>query len=235
MSSTVTAQDVIDIASIFARGIPLTGVNGVANEPGLTMLNECLGFILSPPFAWPWNRATVSFTAAAGTQSYTQSVPTFGWAEAASVTVNSVSTDIDVVQSCGDDTNQQRPVQIAAQSMDGSGNVTFKLLPAPDQAYTVNVTYQSAAPFLTELTSTLTPIPDYLSYLVQQLVRVKVYEMQSDPRLPSQQQLALQMIQAVAQRQASVGGSAVAEALEQEARGITMPGPARQPATGRRR
>jgi hypothetical protein len=223
MPSTRTVQDVANVASIFQRAIPLTGLNGVANEPALSLANECLQTILAPPFGWAWNRATLSFTTTPGTQSYAETVADFGWMEAASVSYGGQTVDLDVRLQVGDDSNQQRPVQIGAQADNGSGQITFKLLPVPDQVYTVNVTYQQAPTYLTALTDTFTPVPDYLSYLYDQLFRAKVYELMADPRLPLTMQLALTQIAEAAQKQnAVITSPVVQESLD---RGVGIPAP----------
>jgi hypothetical protein len=223
MPSTRTVQDVANVGSIFHRAIPLTGLNGVANEPALTIANSCIQTILSPPFGWAWNRATLTFDTVAGTQSYAQAVSDFGWLEAASVTSAGGTFDLDVRLLVGDDSNQQRPAQIAAQADNGSGQITFKLLPVPDQAYTVNITYQQAPAVLTALTDTFAPIPDYLSSLVDELFRARVYELMGDPRLPLLLQAALQRIADSAQRQAAVSASPVIQASLDRSVGIPAP------------
>lgn len=60
------------------------------------------------------------------------------------------------------------PNQIAPQIDDNAGNITFRLLPVPDRAYTVTVIFQKKIPALmTSLSNTWAPIPDHYSYIYQ--------------------------------------------------------------------
>lgn len=70
MPSTKTLQNVVDIASIFTRQIPLTNVGGISNQPAFGMGDWVRGFILGPPFAWRWNRSQTAFITTAGVQDY---------------------------------------------------------------------------------------------------------------------------------------------------------------------
>ena len=60
----------------------------------------------------------------------------------------------------GLESNQARPQFISAQSDDGLGNVTFRLLTCPDAAYPVAITLQQKPPLFTSVSQTWTPIPD---------------------------------------------------------------------------
>ena len=60
------------------------------------------------------------------------------------------------------------PNRISAQVDDNAGNITFRLLPAPDRVYTVEVIFQKRIPSLvTGTASTWAPIPDHYSYIYQ--------------------------------------------------------------------
>lgn len=65
-----TLQRTVNIAQQFLRGAPLTSVLGVANEPALTIGDWVRNIILSPPFAWRWNRNLTIFNTAVGIQDY---------------------------------------------------------------------------------------------------------------------------------------------------------------------
>ena len=60
----------------------------------------------------------------------------------------------------GLESNQARPQFISAQSDDGLGNVTFRLLTCPDAAYPVAITLQQKPPLFTTVNQTWSPIPD---------------------------------------------------------------------------
>jgi hypothetical protein len=60
------------------------------------------------------------------------------------------------------------PNCISPQIDDNAGNITFRLLPAPDRVYNVEVIYQKRIPALvTGTTSTWVPVPDHYSYIYQ--------------------------------------------------------------------
>ena len=55
---------------------------------------------------------------------------------------------------------QSRPMNIAAELDDGQGNITYRLMPPPDQAYPVAITLQQKPAVITKLSQTFAPIPD---------------------------------------------------------------------------
>jgi hypothetical protein len=63
------------------------------------------------------------------------------------------------------DSAQSPPNYISAQSDDGNGNVTFRLMPVPDMSYPVAITIQQKPPILDSVNATWTPIPDEYSRL----------------------------------------------------------------------
>lgn len=56
MPSTLSIQNIINVCSQFTELIPLVGVGGVANEPALTIANECMSELLGEKFPWRCNR-----------------------------------------------------------------------------------------------------------------------------------------------------------------------------------
>lgn len=277
--STNELQRTISYAQTFALIRPLTGLGGdSANypyEPAFTNADWVMQFILSPPFAWWWNRQTISFNITAGTQDVTVNLPTFGWLERANLTMGGVETvtvdaggsdyvvgDIlQIVQSTNSsaevevtavssgavtaveiintgsgyttdtaldttggsgsgctinitvvnsgaqfskelelrtnistDTTQVEPVFIAPQFEAADGDVTFRILPAADQSYTVTLQYQNAAQLFSSLDQTWTPIPDYFSYLYNEGFLAKTYEQMNDPRFAFTFQTFLQHV-----------------------------------------
>lgn len=63
----------------------------------------------------------------------------------------------------GLDSATARPQYLAAQSDDGLGNVTFRLMPVPDAAYPVAITLQQKPPLFTKTSQLWTPMPDEYS------------------------------------------------------------------------
>ena len=88
----------------------------------------------------------------------------FGWIETASVqdTTGKWWTMEDKI--CLDiDSIQARPRNIAAQGDDGSGNISFRVIPEPDQVYPIAFTMQQNSGLFTSVFQTWDPIPDFYS------------------------------------------------------------------------
>lgn len=201
-SSTIPLSRTIGLASQFVRNAPLTFTSPSTNDPAFSNADWVRQFILSPPFAWRWNRAVVEFTCTIGTADYTESVPTFGWIEKAVILDpdnGNQSTELEVDLNLAEETVPNLPTKISAQSDDGEGNITFRLFPAPDKAYVVRVTYQKAASIFTAASDTWSPIPDYLSYLYNQGFLAKTLDYINDPRFPNAMQLFLSQVVAANQ------------------------------------
>jgi hypothetical protein len=176
----------LSVAQNFMKGAPLTGVQGNPLEPAASVADYVRQFMLSPPFAWRWNRASVNFNTVAGTQDYQKSLPTFGWLESATTNDNQGKTSsivsIENRLSNPEDNAQAPPRYVAARLDDDAGNITFRLLPNPDAVYTVTITYQLAAPTFQNLNDTWAPIPDYMSNIYNLGFRAFAYEYFDDPR-----------------------------------------------------
>lgn len=168
MASTIQLQQTIAWAAPFVNFRPLA--LGTNSEPAMSSANTILQTILGAPFAWPWNRKTVSFTTTAGQQDYSVAVSDLGYVELAAVNLPTGSAPntfpMGIVTILGQATEQGRPHTIARQLDDDNGNLTFRLLPVPDQVYTVTITYQKAAPLFTSTIQTWA-IPDCYSYIYQ--------------------------------------------------------------------
>jgi hypothetical protein len=80
------------------------------------------------------------------------------------------------------ETLPNQPTRIAAVLDDASGNITFRLFPAPDRPYNIVVEFQNSAQLFSSLSQTWNPIPDYLSYIYNQGFIGRAYEYMSDPR-----------------------------------------------------
>jgi len=66
------------------------------------------------------------------------------------------------------ESKQNRPQKIAPILDDNQGNITFRILPAPDQPYAITLEYQKGAPVATTLGSTTwAPIPDRYAFLYE--------------------------------------------------------------------
>lgn len=124
-----------------------------------------------------WNH-TKTGTTTDGTVTWTNLGPigvpvsqtySLGWIETTSVNDVGLSTpawkEIETKLCLALDSHQNRPRFIGAQSDDGNGNVTFRLMTAPDQAYPVAITLQQKPTVLTSVNQSWAPIPDDYSRL----------------------------------------------------------------------
>jgi hypothetical protein len=207
MASTIQLARTILVGQQFLRLAPLTFSTNPNDDPAFTCADWAKQMILSPPFAWRWNRtgATIpapTFTTIIGVSDYSVALPSFGWIEKATMydTGNAnapYELQVSLNQSVDSLNNQSN--RIVAQYDDDSGNITFRMFPAPDAVYNVVVEYQNSASLFTATTQTWTPIPDYLSYLYNLGFLAKVYEYANDPRQQITLQLFLQQLAAASE------------------------------------
>jgi hypothetical protein len=88
------------------------------------------------------------------------------------LTTNSVPgslTEIsNVINVLGSGNELGTPSFIAPQVDDNSGNITFRILPIPDQVYQITIVFQKRIPqLINSLSSTWAPIPDHYSFIYQ--------------------------------------------------------------------
>lgn len=199
MPSTIQLQRTVTLASSFVYYAPLTLS---ASDPALSNADWVRQFILSPPFAWRWNRGAVSFKTTEGVTDYKVAVSDLGWIEkAVSVQVanGGLSQELDIDNNLMAESRAGQLTRISAQLDDDAGNVTFRVFPAPDDKYQVDVTYQKAAPVFVGLTDTWAPIPDYLSYVYNEGFLARALEYKNDPRAPGAMQSFTQLLLAANQ------------------------------------
>jgi hypothetical protein len=101
------------------------------------------------------------------------------------------------------------PAYIAPQVDDNAGNITFRVLPVPDQVYQVNVIYQKKQPALfSTLAGTWAPIPDHYSFVYQWGFLTLILAYFNDPRwMPTSQKFVAALL-------------GIAEGLKDEERNI---------------
>jgi hypothetical protein len=198
-----------------ATGISTTGGTGTnlkvntftSSDPAFSNADWVMQTILAPPFAWRWNRVGGSpslptFVTIVGTTDYEVALPAFGWLEKAVAYDPSsgyYAFELSNELVMGAETLPNQPTRISAQYDDGAGNITFRITPAPDKVYNVVVDYQQSAPQFSSLTQTWVPIPDYLSYLVNEGFFAKGAEYCNDPRNQEAMQLFLTDLAAVSE------------------------------------
>jgi hypothetical protein len=101
----------------------------------------------------------------------TSTIYNFDWIETASVQAMNANTcqaewkEISVKMNLALDSAQSRPHDVSAQYQDANGNITFRLMPAPDKAYPVVLSIQQKPPVIDSLNNTWAPIPDEYSRL----------------------------------------------------------------------
>lgn len=174
--STNSLQQTFDFCQPF---IPQNlDITGWANQPVLSSANMVLQQFLSPPFAWPWNRNSLSFTAVAGQADYVVTPPVaFGFIELASITQTNQSLPTmeipDKTLVFMSPTQTGLPESIAPVLENSDGTVTFRVSPAPDNlrnGETITVIYQQAPPSISQMQSTggtWSPLPDKFSFVYQ--------------------------------------------------------------------
>lgn len=200
-TSTIQLQRTINLAQQFLRLAPLTFTENTANDPAFSNADWVKQFILSPSLGgWRWNRTAgtptaPTFTTVIGQTDYKVNLPTFGWIEKAVAYdpldgFAAFELQNDLIK--GADLNSNQPARISAQYDDDEGNITFRIFPAPDKVYNIVVDYQNSAQLFTSVTQTWAPIPDYLSYVVNEGFQAKAFDYSNDPRFASSMQLFLQ-------------------------------------------
>lgn len=172
MASTIKIQDTLNWILAYTVQRLNSGVGSIANEPGLTAANKVMQTILAPPLKWSWNRfENSSIVCTPGVTDYVVSLPNWGWAEKFKIflaAANPPAVEIEVSQVLSQEFTPNRPASCAPIFDDNAGNITFRLMPPPDQAYQVTITGQNAPILATSLTSTWAPIPDRYAFLYEQ-------------------------------------------------------------------
>lgn len=86
---------------------------------------------------------------------------------ASNVSIGAVSEISNIAMVLGSGAEQGTPNFIAPQLDDNAGNITFRLLPIPDQSYYVTVTFQNSAALISSPANTWAPLPDKYSSIYQ--------------------------------------------------------------------
>lgn len=199
MASTITLGRTVNYVQRYIRKAPLTFVN--EGDPAFSNADWVKQFLLSPPFAWRWNRAYVSpINCTVGLQDYQANVPNFGWIEKATLifptqqNVPGQVIELEVGMVAASEAFANQPTHITAQLDDDNNNITFRLFPPPDQTYQLNIIYQQSAGQFSSLNQLWSPVPDYLSYLYNQGMKALAYEYAGDERFGYAMQLFLQQV-----------------------------------------
>jgi hypothetical protein len=144
-----------------------------------------------------WNH-TLAGTTTDGSVTWTNRGPvlptavgsyTFAWMETQSVNDPTKGwVELGAKISLGLDSTQGRPAFIAAQTDDGLGNVTFRLMSTPDKAYPIAITIQQKPPIFSKLSQTWAPIPDEYSHIYNWGFLAMMWLFADDPRFATANQ-----------------------------------------------
>ena len=105
----------------------------------------------------------------ATTQDYTIAAPSFSHIQHATV-LDTTRTppnwvELKVQNNLALDSRNARPTFVGPEIEDGNGNMTFRVMPSPNGVYPVSVHVQLAAPRITSINQTWSPMPDFMQYI----------------------------------------------------------------------
>lgn len=147
-------------------------------------------------------------------QDYTIAAPMFSHIEHASV-LDIMKTpnnwiELKVQNDLALDSRNARPTFVGPHVEDGNGNVTFRVMPSPNAAYPVSVHVQLAAPLITSVNQTWSPMPDFMKYIYSWGFMALVWAFADDARFQ------------IANSKFTAGLLARAEGISEEERNIFM-------------
>lgn len=117
--------------------------------------------------------------------SYEETSPSygFGWIETASVQDAAGKWwEMEEKICLASDSSQARPRFLSGQGDDGSGNITFRVMPIPDTSYPIIMTLQKNATLFTGINQTWAPIPDNYSNIYNWGFLALMFLFSDDPR-----------------------------------------------------
>lgn len=117
-------------------------------------------------------------------QDYTVPVSGFGHMQFASVKDVSANKwmQMEVKDNLALSVDVGRPRFIGANTEDANGNITFRVQPAPDKVYPVNVQIAKIPVPVTSINQTWAPIPDFMGYIYNWGFLALMYMFADDPR-----------------------------------------------------
>jgi len=90
--------------------------------------------------------------------------------------------EMEVKNNLALDSLPDRPRFLNPHVEDGNGNMTFRVMPAPDMAYPISIHIQKAASLITSINQTWAPIPDYMQYVYNWGFLALIWQFADDPR-----------------------------------------------------
>lgn len=197
MADVATLQDSINWASSYVQGMPVTAFT--TNNPALQIASMVRATILSPPFAWAFNRDSFTITTVAGQQDYPQvgqgggggggsddaAYQVFGYVEKASASDGNTAWQIpDIYNSTplSLSLTKARPMVLAVQEQVPGTSLTVRFGAVPDAVYTVEVVFQMSPVLFTTLSDRWAPLPDGYNFIYNNLFLGEILADADDPR-----------------------------------------------------
>lgn len=106
----------------------------------------------------------------------------FGWIETIAAFADPKWFELNTDICLGLDSSEARPRFVSAQGDDGQGNITFRLMPVPNDSYPVAITMQQKAVLFTATDQTWAPIPDWYSHVFNWGFLSMMWLFADDPR-----------------------------------------------------
>lgn len=160
-----------------------TQVNGQLFVVTSSTSTQIVANTVLPNYVSAANTGTVT---AATTQDYSVPLPEFSHIEHVSVyDINQTPPkwiEMEVKNNLSLDSLPDRPRFLNPHVEDGNGNMTFRVMPAPDKAYPISLHIQKAAVQLTSINQTWAPIPDYMQYVYNWGFLSLIWNFADDPR-----------------------------------------------------
>lgn len=202
MASTFTLSGTAAAIQPYTKYRPLVFSSNSVFEPLVSMANLILCTILGPPFGWRWNRFAnlTSFTCNPGQTTptdYPIGVPNFGWIEFcaakdidpnAPAAASNLWFQMETHEGLALATEAARPAHIAPQYDNGAGQITFRVMPAPDKAYPIQMDIQKKPVLFPESSAALSQtwgngtVPDEYYHLVLWGMKSLAFLHADDPR-----------------------------------------------------
>jgi hypothetical protein len=182
---TVTANN----SFFYGNPVLLAGLTTALNLNGQLVIVQTYtptGFTANTNFATYVSTSDTGTASGTTTQDYTLAVPEFSHIEHCSILDINPTTPIwmemEVKNNLSLDSKTDRPRFLNPHTEDGNGNMTFRVMPAPDKAYPVSIHIQKAAPRIISINQTWAPIPDFMQYVVNWGFLALMWNFADDPR-----------------------------------------------------
>lgn len=144
--------------------------DGDFDDAAMLVLGNAALQLLSTKHDWPWLYAESTITTVIGTRDYSIATLDPDWTKTAWMSIDDhrvfIPISLKEAQRWNLDTRVSRPRYFAHV-----GNTSIRIAPFPNQVYTINVGYYQAETPLTGDASEPAWYPDYIGYLVWEIVR----------------------------------------------------------------